>query len=325
MYFFKNEISIERKEELEEYLDAFEHKTSGLTFTSLYIWRKANAFSYEIINDFLCVAGQSNFEGFKDDIFVFPLLPLRGDCDGSRMKKTLDEIIERFEKLGVPFVMRLIPPHMQSSYMQVMPGRFLFLNDRANHDYVYSVDELAELKGKRFHAKKNLLNKFNREYEGRYEVVNMSRDLAGQAVELLRTIEEKKQVTGFEAETLHMEAEALEEIIPVYDRLGLEGCAIIIDGRLRAYALGGRLGSDTVVEHIEKADTDYAGIYQKINNEFCRMMQGRFTYINREEDMGLEGLRKAKTSYRPVKMIEKSIAMLADDKEAIKRYSFDEE
>ena len=79
MYFFKNEITIDKKEELEDYLNAFAHETSGLTFSSLYMWRKANFFSYEIINDFLCVAGQSNFEGFKEDPFVFPLLPLKGD------------------------------------------------------------------------------------------------------------------------------------------------------------------------------------------------------------------------------------------------------
>lgn len=323
MYFFRNEITIDKKEELEEYLNAFEHQTSGLTFSSLYMWRKANLFSYEIINDFLCVAGQSNFEGFKDEPFVFPILPLKGDCSGEKMKRTLAEIIKRFQDFGEPFVMRLIPPHMQSSYMDVMPGKFLFLNDRANHDYVYSVDELAELKGKRFHGKKNHVNRFDREYEGRYEVVPMSAELVPDAIKLLKYIDAKKQVEGFEAEMLQMEADALQDILHVYDRLGLEGCAIFIDGKLEAYAFGGSLGSDTIVEHVEKANVDYAGIYQKLNNEFCKMMQGYYKYVNREEDMGLDGLRKAKTSYRPVKMIEKSIAMLADDKEAIERYSFE--
>ncbi len=324
MYFFRNEITIDKKEELEDYLNAFEHRTSGLTFSSLYMWRKANLFSYEIINDFLCVAGQSNFEGFKDEPFVFPLLPLKGDCDGEKMKRTLEEVIKRFEDFGEPFVMRLIPPHMQSSYMDVMPGKFLFLNDRANHDYVYSVDELAELKGKRFHGKKNHVNRFDREYEGRYEVVPMSAELVAEAIKLLEYIDAKKQVEGFEADMLQMEAEALRDILHVYDRLGLEGCTILIDGKLEAYAFGGPLSSDTIVEHVEKANVDYAGIYQKLNNEFCKMMQGRYKYVNREEDMGLEGLRKAKTSYRPVEMIEKSIAMIADDKEAIERYSLDE-
>ncbi|MGN1350425.1 MAG: DUF2156 domain-containing protein [Anaerovoracaceae bacterium] len=324
MNFFKNEITIEKKEELEQYLNTFAHETSGLTFSSLYMWRKANKFSYEIINDFLCVAGMSNFEGFQDDPFVFPLLPLKGDCHGEKMRRTLEEVIDRFRAAGQPFVMRLIPPHMQSSYMKVMPGRFLFLNDRDNHDYVYRVDELAELKGKRFHGKKNHVNCFNREYEGRFETVPMSSELVKEALVLLKYIDAKKQVTGFDADMLRMEAEALEDILPVYDRLGLEGCALLIDGKLEAYAFGGRLGDDTIVEHVEKANIDFSGIYQKLNQEFCKMMQGRYEFVNREEDMGLAGLRKAKTSYRPVRMIEKSIAMLVDDREAIRRYSFEE-
>lgn len=324
MNFFKNEITIDKKEELEEYLNTFAHETSGLTFSSLYMWRRANKFSYEIINDFLCVAGLSNFEGFQDDTFVFPLLPLKGDCKGEKMRRTLEEVIDRFRSAGKPFVMRLIPPHMQSSYMKVMPGRFLFLNDRDNHDYVYRVDELAELKGKRFHGKKNHVNRFDREYAGRFETVPMSAELVKEALVLLRYIDAKKQVTGFDADMLRMEAEALEDILPVYDRLGLEGCAIRIDGKLEAYAFGGRLGTSTIVEHVEKANIDFTGIYQKLNQEFCKQMQGRYEFVNREEDMGLPGLRKAKTSYRPVRMIEKSIAMLADDREAIRRYSFEE-
>lgn len=324
MYLFENKITLESKEEIESFVNEFPHETSGLTFSSLYMWRDQNYFSYEIINDFLCVSGLSNFEGFQDEPFVFPLLPRNGDCDGNKMRITLLELIDRFEKAGAPFVMRLIPPHMQSSYMEVLPGKFLFLNDRPNHDYVYLVDDLAELKGRKLHSKKNHVNRFNKEFEGRYEVIPMSSSLKDDALGLLKYVDEKKQVDGFEADMLKMEADVLEDIIPNFDRLGLEGCALLIDGKLQAYAFGGRLGDDTIVEHVEKANTDYPGLYQKINQEFCKMCQGRYVYINREEDMGLPGLRQAKLSYKPVKLIEKSIAMVADDEEAIRRYSFAE-
>ena len=100
--------------------------------------------------------------------------------------------------------------------------------------------------------------------------------------------------------------------------------ALRIDGKLQAYAFGGRLGPSIVVEHVEKANIEFPGIYQKINSEFCKLFRGRCKYINREEDLGLEGLRKSKESYKPVKMIEKCIIMQADDEEAIRRYSFDE-
>ncbi len=321
MYLFKNKITLDSKDEIESFVNEYPHETSGLTFSSLYMWRNQNYFSYEIINDFLCVAGLSNFEGFEEDPFVFPLLPLNGECDGNNMRLTLLELIDRFKATGEPFVMRLIPPHMKSSYMDVLPGKFLFLNDRPNHDYVYLVDDLAELRGRRLHSKKNHVNRFDREFADRYEIVPMSSDLKEEALDLLKYIDEKKDLQGFEADMLEMEADVIEDILPDFNRLGLEGCAILIDGKLQAYAFGGRLGDDTIVEHIEKANVDYPGLYQKLNQEFCRMCQGRYTYINREEDMGLPGLRSAKLSYKPIKLIEKSIAMIADDEEAIRRYS----
>ena len=321
-YFFSNKISLENRKEIEEFVNAYPHETSGLTFTSLYMWRDQNRFSYEIIEDFLCVAGFSNFEGFEDEPFIFPLLPRNGICEKSRLKKAMTEVMARFKASGHPFVMRLVPPHMSNYYRDIIPGVLLILNDRANHDYVYKVDELAELKGRKYHGKKNHLNRFNREFEGRYEVVPMSGELAKEALELLEYIDSKKQVEGFAADMLKMEKAVLNDIMPSFEELGFEGVALRIDGKLQAYAFGGRLGDNIVVEHVEKANIEYPGIYQKINSEFCKTFVGRCEYVNREEDLGLEGLRKAKTSLKPVKMIEKCIIMMADDLEAIRRYTF---
>ncbi len=320
MQFFSNEITLDKKEELENFLNRYKHETSGLTFTSLYMWRKSNDFTFEVINDFLCVAGRSNFEGFEEEPFVFPLLPLNGECDAAKMKDALRVVMDRFKEMGKPYVMRLIPSHMIKHYTELMPGKFLFLEDRANYDYVYRVDDLADLRGRSFHGKKNHVNKFNKELDGRYEVIPMSGDLAEEAIDLLKYIDAKKQVEGFEAAMLGEEANVLRDTLPHFEELGMEGTAIRIDGRLEAYAFGGPLGDDTIVEHIEKGNIDFPGIYQKINQEFCKAVQGKYEFVNREEDMGLEGLRKAKTSYKPCRMIEKSIALLADDKEAMERY-----
>lgn len=321
MHFFQNEITIENKEELEEFINRFDHDTSGLSFSSLYLWRKANGFTFEVINDFLCIAGRTNFEGFEEEPFVFPLLPLKGECDAGKMKKTLAVISERFQELGKPFVMRLIPEHMLAHYRDLLPGRFLFIRDRANDDYVYRTKTLAELRGRTFHGKKNHVNRFNREFAGRFEVRPMSAEYTEDALALLKYIDSKKQVEGFEAGMLEMEAGVLKDVLPDFDRLGLEGVALLIDGKLEAYAFGGPLGDQTIVEHIEKANIDFPGIYQKINQAFCSSVQDKYEFVNREEDMGLEGLRKAKSSYRPCRMVEKYIVLPADDTEAIERYS----
>lgn len=86
------------------------------------------------------------------------------------------------------------------------------------------------------------------------------------------------------------------------------GGAIRIDGKMQALTVGGQLNLDTAVVHIEKANTNFRGLYQAINNEFCRNMPDSTEFVNREEDMGIPNLRKAKLSYKPVKMIEKYIA-----------------
>ena len=147
MYFFSKRITLENREEIEQFANAFPHETSGLTFTSLYMWRNQNHFSYEIINDFMCIAGYSNFEGFKDEPFVFPLLSRTRVCDKKMLKATMEEVIRIFEEYGYPFIMRLVPPHMRNIYNDLLLGWLLTLNVRPNHDYVYMVDELAELKG----------------------------------------------------------------------------------------------------------------------------------------------------------------------------------
>lgn len=321
MYLFENRISLEHREELERYLNAFPHKTSGMTFTSLYMWREANQFSWEIIDDFLCVAGSSNFEGFEEEPFIFPLLPLEGRCHPGKLRVALARVILKFRREGYPFVMRLIPDHMVESYKAAFPGKMIFIQDRPNHDYVYLTESLATLSGRRFHKKKNLVHLFDREYLGRYEIKLMSSEMAEEAMELAEYLEEKKDIDGFEREMLSMEFHVLRDILPKFDELGFEGVAIYIDGKLQAYAFGGKMDDETVVEHIEKGNIEYKGIYQKLNNEFCKLMKDKYKYVNREEDMGLDGLRHAKISYRPCNMVEKYIAMMTDDKEAILRYS----
>ena len=94
------------------------------------------------------------------------------------------------------------------------------------------------------------------------------------------------------------------------DKVGFLSGAIRIGGKIEALSIGGRLGTKTVTVHVEKANTEYRGLYQAINNEFCKAMASNVKRINREEDMGIPGLRKAKLSYNPVKLIEKYIVTM---------------
>ena len=101
------------------------------------------------------------------------------------------------------------------------------------------------------------------------------------------------------------ESIAIQEAFTYFDQLGVKGGAILIDGKVEAFALGEPLNQDTVVIHIEKANSAYEGLYSLINQAFLENQWSGYTYINREQDLGEEGLRKAKESYFPHHMINK--------------------
>ena len=320
MDFFKNKISLKSKEALDSFLNKFPHETSGLSFSSIYMWSREYTYTYDIINDYLCIAGLSNFENEAEAPFLFPILPREGKCDKSKLKDTFDVLIRRFSDLGKPFVMRLVPANLRQIYEDAMPGRFVFIDDPSNADYLHLAEDLAELRGKKFHGKKNHLNRFNSEYASDYEVIPMSSALTKEALDLVKRINDVKDVSYCERLLLNGEYEMMEKILPDFEKIGLEGVAIRIGGTLQAFAFGGRLGEDTIVEHVEKANVAYTGIYQKLNNEFCRAAADRYKYVNREEDMGLEGLRKSKMSYRPLRLVDKQIVLLKGDEKAMKSY-----
>ena len=148
----------------------------------------------------------------------------------------------------------------------------------------------------------------------------MSSSLAGEALDLVSRINGAKEVSGCEKILLEGESRMLEKVLADFERIGLEGVALKIGGTMQGFAFGGPLGGDTIVEHVEKANVSYNGIYQKLNNEFCRSLGDRYEFVNREEDMGLEGLRKSKMSYRPVRLVDKYIALIDGDEEGLKRY-----
>ena len=164
MYIFENRITIEDRPFLEEYLNGFEYKTSGLSFTSLYMWRNINQFSWEVVGDYLCVAAADNLEPEMGVSFLFPPLTRTGCYDPDRLRETILKAKEIFEEQGEPFLMMLVPFHMLEIFEKALPGRLRFEADRPNFDYVYSTRELIELKGRDYHSKKNHLNYFLNHY-----------------------------------------------------------------------------------------------------------------------------------------------------------------
>ena len=307
MFMFENQITIESRAVLEEYLGSFEYKTSGLSFSSLYMWRNINLFSWQVIGDYLCIAGLSHLELDKEEAFLFPPLTKTGFYEPAKLRETILTAKKIFEENGQRFSVRLLPLHMIEILEAAFPGEFRFIEDRPNYDYVYLTRDLIQLAGRQYHSKKNHLNYFKENYS--YEYKPLTSAMAEEAMEFIREFNLRKQLPDHEMDLLRMEEIAMEDVFYNLERVGYLTGALMIDGKLQALCVGGALGRKTVTVHVEKANIQYRGAYQAINNEFCKHMASHVKYINREEDMGIPGLRKAKLSYKPVKLIENHIAV----------------
>jgi hypothetical protein len=304
MFLFENEITIESRPLLEEYLGSFDYKASGMSFTSLYMWRDINKFSWKVIGDYLCIAAVDNLELEMDVPFMFPPLTRTGAYESGGLAETICGAKRIFEEKGCEFKIMLTPFHMTDFIAAAFPGKLRIEADRPNFDYVYNTQDLIELKGREYHAKKNHLNYFLNNYK--YEYISLRSDMADEAMSFIRRFNERKNpADAHEKELLLMEERAMHDVFRNLELVGYLTGAIRINGNIEALSIGGRLGKKTVTVHVEKANTEFRGLYQAINNEFCKHVAKDVKRINREEDMGIPGLRKAKLSYKPSMLVEK--------------------
>jgi len=311
MFLLENQITLENRSVLNEYLGSFDYRASSFSITSLYMWRDINQFSWQIIGDYLCLSGMSHLETDQEEPFLFPPLTKNGKYEPESLAFTIIAAKRIFEDKGYIFSIRLLPFHMRDFLEQALPNQLEFIADRPNYDYVYTTQDLIELKGRQYHPKKNHLNYFHNNYT--YEYVELTSAMADDAMDFIHAFNKRKCLPEHEMKLLMMEELAMEDALRNLEKVGYLAGAILIDGKIEALSIGGYLGKKTVTVHVEKANTEYRGLYQAINNEFCKHVAAHVKCINREEDMGIAGLRKAKLSYHPVKLLENYIALFKAD------------
>ena len=307
MYLLKNKISLDNRDILEEYLSGFDYRISGCSISSLYMWRDINHFCWEIIGDYLCISGTSHLELDTEEPFLFHPLTRDGKYDPIKLRETIFAAKKIFEDGGYKFSIRLLPFHMIEILEKALPRELLFIADRPNYEYVYLTSDLIELKGREYHSKKNHLNYFQNNYE--YEYGPLTSAMADEAMEFIRDFNKRKNLPEHEMKLLNMEERAMDDVLRNLEKVGYLAGAIRIDGKIQAITIGGYLGKKSITVHVEKANTEYRGLYQAINNEFSKNVGAHVKCINREEDMGIPGLRKAKLSYHPIKLLETYIAI----------------
>ena len=287
-------LTIERKPEIDELLHRAAHRGCAFSFASLYLWGRQ------------CVArvGEnlllfSHFQG--KTMYPYPV------CPGSA-RDAIEVLIADSKERGIPLRLSGLNTQDVEDLERWYPGQFRFHCGRDGHEYVYAIDDLADLKGKKYQPKRNHINRFLAEYPDA-----VIRPLDESTLPDARNLADRWYQRRTAEEDAGMELVALNRAFANWQALGLEGLVLYVGDQVVAMAIGSFLGEDTVDVHFEKADLDYNGAYAVINRAFARHIREKYPqvkFLNREEDMGLEGLRKAKLSYYPHHMVEKCWAHL---------------
>lgn len=273
---------------------------SEYSFANLYLWGRQQL---ALIHDHMVLFSQYN----RRSVYPYPI-------GTGNHKSVLDAIIADAKDRGIPCRITGLSPSDTQILNELYPGRFHFHCDRDAFDYVYDINDLADLKGGKYQRKRNHYKQFYNNYS-HYITEPLSEDNIGKVREMLEKWYEAKLQENPSSD-FHMEQVALTKALNHYVELNMEGLLLLEKGTVLAVTLGSPLSSDTFDVHFEKACWDVNGAYTAINYEFARYIRNKYPHIrflNREEDMGLEGLRKAKERYYPHHMVEKYWACLLDD------------
>lgn len=289
------EIEISDKKAIEEKFALEPARMTERCFTDVFIWRCRYRTLFAIQDDFLYMMFMGDASGKLT--YLFPL----GTGDRAQ---ALGRIGQDAAERGKPYSIIACSPAQKEEVERLLPGRYCFTEDRDNFDYIYRSEDLATLRGKKLHSKRNYINRFLQQYEGRwrYEVMDPAkhRDEMMQFHHLWC----EKHDSG-SADTVIYEHCAVWQALEHFAALDMRGGLLYVDDQMVAFTMGCPSGCDTLTVQIEKALADIDGAYPLISREFIAHSAAEFTYINREEDMGLEGLRKAKLSYNPVELTTK--------------------
>lgn len=292
------DIELKDRELITSYTLNSPRQNCDLSFSNLCSWRFLYNTKFAILDGFLLL----KFWADGELVYMMPI----GNGD---LGKVLEALREDAHEEGQPLCLLGICAGMCSELETFMPDQFLFTADRDYADYIYLRTDLATLSGKKFQAKRNHVNKFKRTYN--YEYTPITPDLIQECLDL--EAEWCKVNHCDQHEGTGNERRALIYALHNFEELGLTGGILHVDGKIAAFTFGMPINQDTFGIHVEKADASIDGAYAMINYEFANHIPEQYTYINREEDLGIEGLRKAKLSYQPAIILEKYVACLKDE------------
>jgi len=277
-------IALEDKPVFDAFAARFPVTHSGNVFTTMVCWQEFVQYSVAVVRDHLVISAR-----FDPDVTVRPPV---GVPDAELMDEVVRLAVLEGANLG----------YVELSAKQALAGRYPslpFVEDRDYADYVYAVKDLATLPGTRYAKIRNRLNKFANSTS--YSVAPIDQGTIADVEEFLHRWCLWKDCAS--DPYLEHERRAMVFAIRHFFELGLVGLALRIKGEVEAISIFEQMNDDTVVVHFEKGSPDFDGVYKAINMETARYVQSHAVYVDREEDLGLPGLRKAKESYHPDRLV----------------------
>ena len=292
-----------------------ERQNCDLSFSNLISWRFLYNTQFAVIDDYLVF----RFHTGRHLAYMMPIPKPQVMEDGSYRVQPCDEcsveviraIRDDSIAMGHPFLMLGVCNYMVDLIEQSFPDTFTIEPNRNFADYIYTRDKLINLSGKKLQSKRNHINKFKSLYP-QYTYRPLTEDLIPQCLELEKQWRKVSKDDTDEQdldESLSIELRSMTRAFHRWDRLGLTGGTIWVDDKLVAFTFGCPINQTTFDVCVEKADVNYEGAFSIINQEFVKHLPEQYCYINREEDMGNEGLRRAKLSYHPDILLEKNTVM----------------
>ncbi|MHA2038680.1 MAG: DUF2156 domain-containing protein [Promethearchaeota archaeon] len=295
-------IELGDKELFDKFFKIYPPNISEFTFTNLYMWRNYYNFLFIESNEHLILFSKEYFKkqkpklsSNKDGLFLFPpigphptevMIQISESFNGAEFHRVPQEIVDG------------ITNHQKFSSLNLE-----IIEDRNNWDYVYEVENLKNLPGNRYRQNRRWLKKFTDNYVFEFQIITEDE------IDKVKKLQKKWWLLrgGEEDIALEEEQKAIYEALDNFTELKFKGALLCCNDECAAYTFGEMLNPDTLVIHIEKAHMKYEGAYQAINNLFLKNCCEDKNYVNREQDLGIPGLRRAKESYKPVRMVEKSI------------------
>lgn len=292
------DITLADKDTITSFTMKSDRRNCDLSFSNLCSWRFLYDTQFAVVDNFLV------FKFWAGEQLAYMMPVGTGD-----LKAVLWELIEDARKENQHFCMLGVCSNMRADLEAILPEQFTFTEDRDYADYIYLRSDLSTLKGKKFQAKRNHINRFRNTYPD-YEYTPITPDRIQECLDL--EAEWCKVNNCDQQEGTGNERRALIYALHNFEAFGLTGGILHVNGKIVAFTFGMPINHETFGVHVEKADTSIEGAYAMINYEFANRIPEQYIYINREEDLGIEGLRKAKLSYQPATILEKYMACLKE-------------